>query len=186
MSELEEINNLIQAEIDGLIKQLDGKQPDSAIDHIKEIAKILRNKKLNKISSSKAIVQVDDQFFSESALIHLFKIAKAKDNLLDKMHRLKTAYMALGVFNNKQNGETVWQSKKMINAVNAKIAKDPKTKALKAIEEKYIERQSEFKRYGYSAQFKREMAENYPVITDIKTIERLITKLNKENKLIPR
>ena len=66
-----------------------------------------------------------------------------------------------------------------------RLAKDPKQLALKEIAVHYETKKEQFKRRGYSAQFIREMHQKYPEITDIKTIERLVTKLNKSNELIP-
>ena len=63
---------------------------------------------------------------------------------------------------------------------------DPIQLALKEIEQSYKTKKNKFKIYGFSAQFIREMADKYPVITSQKTIERLVTKLNKENDEIPR
>ena len=66
-----------------------------------------------------------------------------------------------------------------------RLAKDPKQLAKKEITIHYETKRKEFKRHGYSAIFIREMHQKYPEITDIKTIERLVTKLNKSNELIP-
>lgn len=70
--------------------------------------------------------------------------------------------------------------------VNARLANDPIQLAKTEIIEEYEKRNSQFKRRGYSAQFAREMLKKYPVITSIKTIDKLISKLNKINVLIPR
>ena len=70
--------------------------------------------------------------------------------------------------------------------VKARLANDPIQLAKTEIKEEYEKRNSYFKRRGYSAQFAREMMEKYPVITSIKTIEKLISELNKTNVLIPR
>ena len=65
------------------------------------------------------------------------------------------------------------------------LANCPVQSAKKNIEEEYKIVKNQFKRRGYSAQFIREMKEKYTKITDIKTIERLVTKLNKLNEEIP-
>jgi|LNAP01.1.fsa_nt_gb hypothetical protein len=67
-----------------------------------------------------------------------------------------------------------------------RLANDPKQKALAEIEQHYEANKSQFKRYGYSAQFIREMHANYPIIESQKTIENLVSALNKENDAIPR
>ena len=66
-----------------------------------------------------------------------------------------------------------------------RLSKDPKQLALKEIAVHYETKKEQFQRRGYSAQFIREMHQKYPEITDIKTIERLVAKLNKSNELIP-
>lgn len=70
--------------------------------------------------------------------------------------------------------------------VNMKLENDPKQIALKEIENYYNENRNQFKRRGFSAQFIREMHSKYPIITEQKTIANLVTRLNKENELIPR
>ena len=67
-----------------------------------------------------------------------------------------------------------------------RLENDPIQKSLDEIEKEYASRKSQFKRRGFSAQFIREMHEKYPVITSIKTIEKLVSELNKENEYIPR
>jgi hypothetical protein len=49
----------------------------------------------------------------------------------------------------------------------------------------YESRKFNFKRRGYTAAFVREMHDKYPIITSIKTIEKLVTSLNKKNEQIP-
>jgi hypothetical protein len=71
-------------------------------------------------------------------------------------------------------------------AANARLANDPKQKALKEIEKAYETVKNQFKRRGYSAEFVREMHIKYPVITEQKTIANLVAKLNKVNQHIPR
>lgn len=68
------------------------------------------------------------------------------------------------------------------NAVRKKLKNDPKQKALKEIQLHYDSKKNHFKRRGYSAQFVKEMGAKYPIIESIKTIERLVAKLNKINK----
>ena len=85
-----------------------------------------------------------------------------------------------------RKGEPSALSINAVRAVRAKLAKDPIQLAKKEIEKHYEENKTQFKRRGFSAQFIREMQVKYPVITDIKTIGRMVAKLNKENELIPR
>ena len=66
------------------------------------------------------------------------------------------------------------------------LARDPKQLALKEITKNYKLKISQFKRRAYTAQFVREMHNKYPVITEQKTIANLVTRLNKENELLPR
>lgn len=68
---------------------------------------------------------------------------------------------------------------------NKRLAKDPIQLAKKEIVKEYETVKSQFKRRGFSAQFVRDMKAKYLIIVDIKTIERLVAKLNKENELIP-
>ena len=72
-----------------------------------------------------------------------------------------------------------------INHLKAKLigsmAHAETNKIKKEIEREYWSRRSQFKRYGYSAAFKREMAGKYPELRDIKSIERWITELNRQN-----
>ncbi len=69
---------------------------------------------------------------------------------------------------------------------NARLASDPIQKAKVEIEKEYNQRKSQFKRRGYTAEFVREMLEKHTLIKSIKTIEKLVAKLNKDNELIPR
>jgi hypothetical protein len=66
------------------------------------------------------------------------------------------------------------------NAALARVAKDPKQKALKEIETEFHKVSGQFKRRGYGAQFIREMADKHPIITDTKTISKLVARLKKE------
>lgn len=63
---------------------------------------------------------------------------------------------------------------------------DQITLAKERIKEIYEVNKAQFKRRGYTAQFIREMHDKYPEITAIKTIENLVSALNKNNELIPR
>jgi hypothetical protein len=67
-----------------------------------------------------------------------------------------------------------------------KLANDPKQKALAKIEQHYEANKTQFKRRGFSARFIREMHSKYPIIESQKTIENLVSALNKENDAIPR
>lgn len=67
-----------------------------------------------------------------------------------------------------------------------RLENDPKQQALDEIFQHYETNKHQFKRRGYTAQFVREMHDKYPIITSIKTIENLVTSLNKENEFIPR
>lgn len=87
------------------------------------------------------------------------------------------------IFGHVKYGKYISKLKSEYNAI--KQQKDPRQLAKKEIEKDYDSVKSQFKRRGYSAIFIREMHQKYPEITDIKTIERLVTKLNKSNELIP-
>ena len=71
-------------------------------------------------------------------------------------------------------------------AVAAKLANDPKQKALKEIEAKYQDVKHTLHLHGRTAQFGRKMHAEYPIFDDIATINRLVAKLNKSNELIPK
>jgi len=58
--------------------------------------------------------------------------------------------------------------------------------ALRKIEDEYQSVKTQFKRYGYTAEFIRRMHALFPVIQSQKTIENLVTKLNRKNKDLPR
>lgn len=73
-----------------------------------------------------------------------------------------------------------------LKGATARLALCPKQLALKKIKLDYEAIKHEFKRKGFSAQFARKMHEKYPEITAIKTIENLVSALNKDNELIPR
>lgn len=66
------------------------------------------------------------------------------------------------------------------------IEKTPIFHAKRKIAEHYEANKTQFKRRGYSAQFIREMWEKYPEIQSIKTVEKLVSNLNKTNHEIPR
>lgn len=70
--------------------------------------------------------------------------------------------------------------------VAARLAKDPIQLAKAQITREYNEQKSRFKRWGYSAEFARKMIDKYPVIKSIKTIEKLVSQLNKQNDVFPR
>ena len=72
------------------------------------------------------------------------------------------------------------------NAALKRLKDDPKQKALIEIEAHYEASKSSFKRYGFSAQFAKLMHREYPIFEDIKTIQKLVTKLNKSNEHIPK
>lgn len=67
-----------------------------------------------------------------------------------------------------------------------RLENDPKQKALDEIRDNYEASKHQFKRRGFSSEFIRDMHIKYPVITAIKTIENLVSALNKENDDIPR
>lgn len=71
-------------------------------------------------------------------------------------------------------------------AALSKLKNDPKQKALAEIKNHYQANKCQFKRRGYSAQFIREMHDKYPIIESQKTIENLVSALNKQNEDIPR
>lgn len=71
-------------------------------------------------------------------------------------------------------------SKNAKKAVEEKLKKDPKQAALKNIETEFNLSKYPFQKRGYRAKFCKEMIEKYPIITDIKTIERLFDKLKKD------
>ena len=66
------------------------------------------------------------------------------------------------------------------SAASKRLAKDPKHIALKAIEVKFLASSYPFDIRGYKAKFAKEMLGEYPVIEDIKSINRLVTKLSKD------
>lgn len=76
-------------------------------------------------------------------------------------------------------------SEKMSQNAKIRLEKDPKQKALRDIEHGYQNQKTQFKRRGFTAQFIRDMHIKYPIITDQKTIAKLVAKLNKENEHIP-
>jgi len=71
-------------------------------------------------------------------------------------------------------------------AANARYKNDPRQIALAEIKQQYQANKTQFKRRGYSAQFIREMHDKYPIIESQKTIENLVSALNKTNEDIPR
>ena len=77
-------------------------------------------------------------------------------------------------------------SKKAQESAYRRLANDPKQKALAEIKVAYESDKTQFKRRGFSAQFIREMHSKYPIIESQKTIENLVSALNKENEYIPR
>ena len=108
--------------------------------------------------------------------IHEHEIGNEKD-FLDFIELIKKVSRTEGVLFEKKNRPKYLAYRR--------LSKDPKQLALKEIAVHYETKKEQFKRRGYSAQFIREMHQKYPEITDIKTIERLVAKLNKSNKLIP-
>lgn len=131
----------------------------------------------------------DEQYFAWYLHGEIFQEAVLDKNYGQLVDLIKTFYILTSI---KETRAGFSELKKFIlstnakNAVDRKLEKDPKQIALRDIEAQYKVNKSQFKRRGYSAQFARDMQTQYPVITDIKTIEKLVAKLNKGNELIPR
>lgn len=161
---IESIND-IQASVDEMLNELDSIK-GLALERKKELKEELTDIVSSALQDAKQSLEQDED---NSYFLSPFVIA----------------IMFFGEVNGKI-GQTKYISELKSGYAKKWLEKDPKQKALKEIETEYEAAKSQFKRRGYSAQFAREMQIKYPVITDIKTIERKATKLNKENQFIPR
>ena len=102
----------------------------------------------------------------------------------DHLKHIPLTWEFLATFSFNLHG--ILKSDEALEKAMAKLAKDPKQKALKEIEAHYQSVKNQFKRRGFSAQFIREMHTKYPEITAIKTIENLVSELNSKNADLPR
>jgi hypothetical protein len=65
-------------------------------------------------------------------------------------------------------------------AAKARLKNDPKQKVLDEIKLEFHKLEIErFKKYGFTAQFVKEMMDKYPIIENQKTVENLVAKLKK-------
>lgn len=67
----------------------------------------------------------------------------------------------------------------------ARAENDPKSLIRNEIEREFQKRKTQFCRYGYKAEFVREMYEKQSVVTSIKTIEKWVTELKKKYDSLP-
>lgn len=81
-------------------------------------------------------------------------------------------------------GESQGRSKNARKAGRARAERDDKTQCLNEIKGEAIQQCKQFARYGYRAQFIREVMEKYPNLEDDKAIGRLLINLTSEG-LIP-
>ena len=121
--------------------------------------------------------------FTEHGFINLVQLYKnvGQPAYEDKIKHINSLISRNSYLNQKVENHTLARRK----GAEVMLANCPVQLAKKNIEEEYKIVKNQFKRRGYSAQFIREMKEKYTKITDIKTIERLVTKLNKLNEEIP-
>lgn len=110
----------------------------------------------------------------------LFHYIEVK-NLIETFKKYTLLINALNNITNRRLNKHN-KSKAMREYAKLRFVNDPKQKAKDEIKSHYEVVKHQFRRRGYSAQFVKEMAALYPVIESIKTIERLVTKLNKINK----
>lgn len=103
------------------------------------------------------------------------------ENLIETFNKYSSLIEVLNNINNRRINK-LDKSNTMREYAKLRLANDPKQKALDEIKSHYELAKNQFKRRGYTAQFVKEMAALYPVIESIKTIERLVTKLNRINK----
>jgi hypothetical protein len=82
-------------------------------------------------------------------------------------------------------GESQGRSKNAQKAGRASAERNERTKYLNnEIKEEAIKQRKQFARYGYRAQFIREMMKRYPILVDDKAIAKLLGTLTREG-LIP-
>ncbi len=196
------IAEYIEAQLEITLKQ---NSSTEIVDHFNLVVnheKVLLNGVKNKISGDivKSLEHLGEVVISAPPSDHLIisraSLALLKKQVLDKKYTgvLGSVFELMYIVNSiKKHGKSL-NDESIIKSFKTQIAKENANKRLEndsiqlaknQIEQEYWQQKDQFKRRGYSAQFKREMSEKYPEITDIKTIERLITKLNKKNDDYP-
>lgn len=158
------------------------------IDELKSSASSLHDE----ITQIKSMSQeVKDELLNDLNIVVVGALDDVKQSVINDpnstyfFYPLITSCMILGQIYGKI-GFSKSTSKLMSNYAKIRLLNDPKQKALAEIEQHYQESKTQFKRRGYTAQFIREMHDKYPIIESQKTIENLVSALNKENELIPR
>ena len=178
----EQINNLIKERINYILKQHPDTKASYALDILR---KYLRTK--NKSECDEFHKQLTSFDWARSFALGMLErgIKYKEDELIRKIKAAMAGMEFLGRAESGDNIKSRILSEIGKNAVNIKLANDPKQAALKEIATHYETNKAQFKRRGYSAQFVRDMHAQYPNIQDQKTIANLVAKLNKANELIP-
>ena len=135
---------------------------------------------------------LDEEFPTEDDFDHLFTLALGCylfNEVNDKLNRGQSVDLNLlgQAFATTEYSHSTWSwsacdaqfSKKMANNAFKRLENDPKQLALKSIEKDFRESSYPFKVRGYKTKFTNEMWKKYPEIENIKTIERLVSKLCK-------
>lgn len=141
--------------------------------------------------------RLDNEFPTEDGFDHLFTLALGCylfNQVNEKLIQGKAVDMNLlgQAFHAIEFSHSAWSwsacsedfSKKMSRNALKRLENDPVQNCKKEIQLHYESQKTQFKRRGFSAKFIREMHTKYPEIKDIKTIERLVAKLNKNNEQI--
>jgi len=146
-------------------------------------------KTLNKDNFHDAVRSIQgNERFELGNCCHLYLCLKGQiknKNLIETFKLYSLLISELESINNRRINEYE-KSNSMRKYAKLRLANDPKQKALDEIKSHYEAAKHQFRRRGYTAKFVKEMAEIYPIIESQKTIENLVTALNKENELIPR
>ena len=167
------------AKTDYDLKGLENRYKDSYIDLIKDGCDSKNNRQI----ITYLVHLLIDRIFTQHAFGHLSQALKNEimpflESEIKHKDTLKNinSILKIAVEKNKKDRR---------KGAEAMLANSPVEAAKKNIEEEYKIVRNQFKRRGFSAQFIRDMKEKYPIIIDIRTIERLVTKLNKVNEQIP-
>lgn len=132
------------------------------------------------------IVEMNGLLDEYEKVLSVFKLMAEKNS-----HELGNTLLELFAEQNNQVAKALIHGAKFQRVSQArkaaltKLKNDPKQLALKEIKLHYHENKKQFKRRGYTAQFIREMHAKYPIIESQKTIENLVSVLNRENDDIP-
>ena len=143
--------------------------------------------KLGAISNNNNHIEYDDEDRYLAFYLHGESVFLAIENsdypLIAELISTSFILSAIAFTNFNECYEQIVRKVLSVNAKKgaaAMLLKNPKQKALKAIKADFHQSTYPFHKRGYKAKFAKEMLEKYPVIADIKSINRLVAELSED------